>query len=590
MAGPDPVSFEAVLAGVGNQRLQPAHEPVVRHDVPISLSPEAMRVKPMNSKAVSLTNVIDIIKTDGPNAGLQMDEVKQCIVEKRYGDLPKPLCPAGPVPHAFDMQLVILPGMILKHVYISGAEKKAKWTGVQVKKFVQGEAHVVDWGTESKYDGRKAFQRMLEMLGGTQFLWFTLAMADEKQLKSRETIEAGFAFIDANAPRSDAQNAILKWITVQLNDAESPIFGWREALVAKAVQNLKQEAILAKTRTYYPVTLDDLASWFVDILEDVLPGMLDKALIFLGEPGIGKTPVCYAISMALSRYHINADQVDVQPSFRVAPDLDFFRGERGSKYRPSNFDDGDINEQPIKKMKTFTSITEEEAMTRERWGATKFALGEPRLATDNKLDPNMEPDVHPGGEISVEQFLGMAGPAFPKGAVLPDIMAILKRATVIINTKNFVYVKIGGQARVSVHKNQGSYLKAEAKRHLENYYKQGIERDAKELEQAIQIEQDFLCELLDRTPAERLPPNRFMAPPGQRAPADSRWICATCGNDFTDTADADYPINCENCNVRSHKRRRVRSSVEEEFPGEGEEDFHNEHDEDVPTAVVVPAE
>ena len=44
MAGPDPVSFEAVLAGVGNQRLQPAHEPVVRHDVPISLTPEALRV------------------------------------------------------------------------------------------------------------------------------------------------------------------------------------------------------------------------------------------------------------------------------------------------------------------------------------------------------------------------------------------------------------------------------------------------------------------------------------------------------------------------------------------------------------------
>ena len=93
---------------------------------------------------------------------------------------------------------------------------------------------------------------MLEMLGGTQFLWFTLAMADEKQLLSRETIEAGFAFIDANAPRSDAQNAILKWITVQLTDAESPIFGWREALVAKAIQNLKQEARLAKDADVLP--------------------------------------------------------------------------------------------------------------------------------------------------------------------------------------------------------------------------------------------------------------------------------------------------------------------------------------------------
>ena len=66
MAGPDPVSFEAVLAGVGNQRLQPAREPVVRRDVPVSLSPEALRVKPINSKAVSPTDAIDVIKMDGP--------------------------------------------------------------------------------------------------------------------------------------------------------------------------------------------------------------------------------------------------------------------------------------------------------------------------------------------------------------------------------------------------------------------------------------------------------------------------------------------------------------------------------------------
>ena len=58
------------MAGVGNQRLQPAHEPVVRHDVPISLTPEASRVKPMNSKAVSLTHTIDVIKMDGPNVAL----------------------------------------------------------------------------------------------------------------------------------------------------------------------------------------------------------------------------------------------------------------------------------------------------------------------------------------------------------------------------------------------------------------------------------------------------------------------------------------------------------------------------------------
>ena len=180
-------------------------------------------------------------------------------------------------------------------------------------------------------------------------------MTDEKQLMGRETIEAGFAFIDANAPRSDAQNAILEWITVQLNDAESPIFGWHEALVPKAVRSLKQEAVLAKTRTYYPVTLDDLASWFVDILEDVLPGMLDKALIFLGEPGIGQTPVCYAISMALSRYHINTDQVDVQPSFWVR----FFFGERGSEYWPSNVLDGAIDEQPVKSRKTEPVVARE---------------------------------------------------------------------------------------------------------------------------------------------------------------------------------------------------------------------------------------
>ena len=81
-------------------------------------------------------------------------------------------------------------------------------------------------------------------------------------------------------------------------------------------------------------------------------------------------------AMALSRYHIRQDGALREPSFRSAPDLDFFRGEEGSKYRPDVFDDGDLDTASPKTLKAFLDVMMEESMTRERWGAAKFVRGQ----------------------------------------------------------------------------------------------------------------------------------------------------------------------------------------------------------------------
>ena len=81
----------------------------------------------------------------------------------------------------------------------------------------------------------------------------------------------------------------------------------------------------------------DISNWFVEVFDLVIPLLLSKSVMFLGQAGFGKTPVMNILAMAMSRYHIRHSDLAVHegsanilPCFRSAPNLDFFRGERGA--------------------------------------------------------------------------------------------------------------------------------------------------------------------------------------------------------------------------------------------------------------------
>ena len=56
-------------------------------------------------------------------------------------------------------------------------------------------------------------------------------------------------------------------------------------------------------------------------------------------------------------------------------------------------------------------------------------------------------------------------------------MAILKRASVILNTRDHIYVKLAARPEIERFDNEGSYITEEATRRLNAYYKSGINRD-----------------------------------------------------------------------------------------------------------------
>ena len=334
----------AALQAVGGSRLNTLTQPRFL-DGPIGTADVgSLPLKDMGGTQQNMTNIIDIVNVTLPPGGLDREAVKKLLAEKKYADLPHKMGPKTEVPYGYSMQLVVLEGpapldgageksaTLVKHYFLTvpGAEKQ-KWRAAQVKKFMHGSPKLIDWGNGTsggdRKDRRKAFEYILEQLGGFQCRWFEVAAANgdggEAKLMTASEVQAGFDFIEQEAPRTSAKNAALRWITTQLNDRDSPIFGWKEGLVKEAVRNLQTEQNLAKVQTYYPITLADVAGWVLDIVEQVVPTLLSKSLLLVGEPGIGKTVLCHSFCMMMSRYHISRDGVDYQPSFRSAPQLDF---------------------------------------------------------------------------------------------------------------------------------------------------------------------------------------------------------------------------------------------------------------------------
>lgn len=151
------------------------------------------------------------------------------------------------------------------------------------------------------------------------------------------------------------------------------------------------------------------------------------------------------IGMALSKYHIKSDGEPREPGIRVASSLDFFRGEAGAKYWPDIFDDGDLPDQPLSKMKAFFDQSLADAKSKERWSTAQWEQNQLRIGCENKYDPSAEDEVTPTAEsIRFARFLDLIRPAFHANATAADILAILKRAHVVVNTKKCVYFRLAG--------------------------------------------------------------------------------------------------------------------------------------------------
>ena len=430
-------------------------------------------LKALDLASPSIKHFVDLI-LDAPPGDIDLPSLKAIFRDKAWESLPSLL--QFKVRPSFEtvVQYFLLPQSdeklcIIKHVYIPNEKVPA----LGVKDLLHGQGFEIAWGENNKKIVRKAFQWMLEQLGGTQFRKYVLSPERKKPSSSAFVPENdGWAFIQEHGELDKGDLKQLKWIHHHINTEGSPIHGWQERLVQKALDSLANDTTVAKLCTRYDLTITDIEPDVRDILEEIVPCLRDHALWLLGEAGRGKTPLGRIVAMMFSRFHGGTG------SFRTSADLDFFKGIPFTKCVPALYDDGSIGGEEVKKLKAFTDVGDDESMTRARWTSAKFVRNQLRIVLDNAYNPDAEPsdnDTKQALTVSHDDFFLMVRPALgsmPK----TDAMAIFKRSAFIIFGRKHITFRLPSEKQISAHRirwNKTDIILDTSKPKLKNYKEGG---------------------------------------------------------------------------------------------------------------------
>lgn len=373
------------------------------------------------------------------------------LSQSRYAELPEPFGAKQDPLFPYTMQLVVLDQddgkkTILKHIFTEGIKVAAD----QVQRMCFGLAMQINYGKNFR-DGGRGFNYLLDQLGGWQARYVKLVpnlKGSAKVSKDVESIKAGYDYLRKCGPRGNNSLEQSEWAEIQVVTEGSPLYGWSAAAVESRLRTLSAASSTARTVEMFPLTLKDVAGWFLDdVLYKILPCLLTSSVIFLGKPGRGKSPVMRILCFLFSKYWIQEDgRDDLKPSMRVANKLDYFRGEPGSKYKPLAFDDGLLHKQGMDDLKAYHDMTDEDAQAWARWGGSKFEMNQLRVSGANPIDENAEthPKCSTGAMMSHECFLKLIKPSIHPDASDDDVMAVLKRASVVVATDAWIYVRLHG--------------------------------------------------------------------------------------------------------------------------------------------------
>ncbi len=500
-------SMEAIKEAVAKMSLYDTDVPSFHDDPRGELSTLDFPTYSMGDQGVVKSFIEVILDVPGP---IPKGELKQALMSKvPVTDLPKPFGLAKDPGAGVKLDFAVFPQSDEKFCVCKLVNLKEKVKVLFAKSLCYGEARMIDW-LGNVCAVKKCVHYIFEHLGGFQCRNHILRAHEDgkpEKEKSQEEWEFGFDFIEAHGPRDNTRNRMLRWVTIQVNKPDSPVYKWPPVLVEKSLRNLSNDGVLAQVHSQWPLTLFDLDHRLLQALAPLVPSLQEKAVGFHGEPGAGKTPVARTIAMAISRQWIKKAHKteEVEPSFRQASEFDFFRGQCGSIFRPDIFDDGTFCEQQFKKIKAFTDVGNIESMSKERWGAAKWVKGQLRLYCVNDFDAAREPkDDMPvmqkregrQGFVSHKDFMMMLEVAwFAKEANDANIMAVLKRTHLFVNTQTFLYVRPAGEEKKPVIRiplgDKCDFLHEDS-RHIYDYHRKGGTDLPADFEEKLQWEASWM--------------------------------------------------------------------------------------------------
>lgn len=406
-------------------------------------------LKDFDPRSPNIKHFVDLV-VNIPKNTIDIEGLHPIFRDQAWEELPEVMKPKVRPTIQTVNQYFLLPQdddhfILLKHVYIVDD----KVPGTYVQSLIRGSGKEIAWGSQNKKLVRKAFQWMLEQLGGLQFRKHSLSPEKKKPTSSAPLPENdGWQFIQDHGELDKSDLKQLKWIHHHINLEGCPIHAWQERLVQKALDSLANDSTSAKLCSRYDLTIGDFEPEMRDIMQKVVPCLRDHALWLLGEAGRGKTPFGRTIPMMFSRYHGG------EGTFRTTADLDFFKGIHFSKTVPALFDDGNISGEEVKKIKAFTDVGDDESMTRARWTSAKFVRHQLREVLDNAYNPDAEPadnNLDSDLVVSHEDFFLMIRPALGTMS-RTDAMAILKRSAFIVFGKNHITYRLPSERETKAYR------------------------------------------------------------------------------------------------------------------------------------------
>ena len=301
--------------------------------------------------------VVDVVRGFNPVAAYGADFDKPGIMtamrDRQFQDLPPILLPLDVAPDCPEIKMSVnirpcpkeAPGdpQTYDIMKIFTTTHGRKMNSATARGLCRGSPMKMKYLVPQMQKAKIAFYYLFDMLGGLTYTW--VKILDPLHDDTDEAIDKGYDFIEAHAPRNTSGTALMRFIDKNIHKETSPIYGWTEIKVEKAVKSLRDGGVLAKVRKCYGLTLLSILPGFLQYcLSPLLPTLRVHSIVFLGENNVGKTPLAIILAFMLARYWITKDEVEVDPEVRMAPDLDFFRGDPGTKYSPFIFDDGDMSE------------------------------------------------------------------------------------------------------------------------------------------------------------------------------------------------------------------------------------------------------
>ena len=224
--------------------------------------------------------------------------------------------------------------------------------------FCDGDAYALPH-RQNTWGLKKGFQALLERIPGYQIMYAGLEEKKARQKDSgwqpsRQEIKEGFAYVKQELKPYWDDNERLEWIVGETKSDDNPIAGWPMGLVKEAAANVGKVSDGADVNRFYPLTIFDLKPVFVNFIIPLIFALgLEKGLMLLGMPGVGKTPLAIILSMAFGRYHVHRLGLNRLPGWRRGKQFDVFRQKPGEIQEGILVDDATLSKIRIEDVMSF---------------------------------------------------------------------------------------------------------------------------------------------------------------------------------------------------------------------------------------------